>query len=125
MANAAGRAIRPSQKSHDASSASTIRPAITSPTPPPMPNVALIPPIAVDTRSGGNVSRMIPNASGKMPPPTPWMTRPSTSTPSDGASAHTALPAANASSTMVRTRPRPKRSPSLPTIGVATAAASR
>ena len=28
------------------------------------------------TRSGGNVSRMIPNASGKIPPPTPWITRP-------------------------------------------------
>ena len=42
-----------------------------------MPNVALMPPIAVATRSGGKVSRMIPNASGKIPPPTPWMTRPS------------------------------------------------
>ena len=99
----AGSAISPSQNSHEASSASTIGPAITSPTPPPMPNVALIPPIAVGTRSGGNVSRMIPNASGKIPPPTPWMTRPATSTPSDGASAHTTLPAAKTSSTIVRT----------------------
>ena len=90
-----------------------------------MPNVALIPPIAVATRSGGNVSRMIPNASGKIPPPTPWITRPTTSTPSDGASAQTTLPAAKTSSTIVSTRPRPNRSPSLPTIGVATEAASR
>ena len=98
---------------------------MTSPTPPPMPNVALIPPIAVATRSGGNASRMIPNASGKIPPPTPWMMRPATSRPSDGASAQTALPPAKISSTTVSTLPRPKRSPSLPTIGVATDAASR
>ena len=39
--------------------------------------------------------------------------------------AHTALPTAKTSSTIVRTLPRPNRSPSLPTIGVATDAASR
>jgi hypothetical protein len=90
-----------------------------------MPNVALIPPIAVATRSCGKVSRMIPNASGKMPPPTPWMMRPAISSSSEPASAQTALPSANTSSTTVSTRPRPNRSPSLPTIGVATDAASR
>ncbi len=87
--------------------------------------MALSPPIAVATRSAGNVSRMIPNASGKIPPPAPWITRPSTSTPSDPASAQTTLPTANTSSTIVSTLPRPKRSPSLPMIGVAMLAASR
>ena len=33
------------------------------------------------TRSRGNSSRMIPNASGKIAPPTPWMTRATISTP--------------------------------------------
>ena len=125
MANAAGSAIRPSQKSHDASSASTIRPAITSPTPPPMPNVALIPPIAVATRSGGNVSRMIPNASGKMPPPTPWMTRPSDQHAERRRQRAHRAAGGEREQHHVSTRPRPNRSPSLPTIGVATAAASR
>ena len=83
------------------------------------------PPIALATRSGGNVSRMIPNASGKMPPPTPWIDAPGDEQPIDGASAHIDAPTPKTEQHDGSTRALPKRSPSLPTIGVATDAASR
>ena len=56
-------------------------PPTTRPRPPPMPTIAEIKPMPVATRSRGNSSRMIPKQSGKMPPPSPWSTRPAT-TPS-------------------------------------------
>ena len=40
-------------------------------TPPPTPNTELITPIATPTFAGGNSSRMIPNASGKIAAPAP------------------------------------------------------
>ena len=51
-------------------------PAKTTPAPPPIPSREETRPIAPGTRSLGNSSRMIENASGKMPPPAPWITRP-------------------------------------------------
>ena len=77
------------------------------------------------TRSRGNSSRMIPNASGKTPPPTPWMTRPTSSTDSEVASAETSVPAASATSTQKSTRSLPWMSPRRPISGVATDALSR
>src|SRR3954468_19393608 len=53
-----------------------IGPARTTPAPPPTPSSADISPIPPATRSRGNSSRMIPNASGKMPPAAAWITRP-------------------------------------------------
>ncbi len=50
---------------------STIGPASTTPSPPPTPSNADIKPIAEATRSRGNSSRMMPMASGKMPPAAP------------------------------------------------------
>jgi hypothetical protein len=73
--------IKAIQKIHSYERWSTIAPDATSPTPPPIPNVALIKPIPCATRSGGNSSRMIPNASGKTAPAKPWMARPATSSP--------------------------------------------
>ena len=43
------------------------------PMPPPMPNIAEIRPIATARLSAGSSSLMIPNASGKTPPATPWI----------------------------------------------------
>ena len=60
--------------------------------PPPMPRIAEISAIPCATRSRGNSSRMIPNASGKIAPPAPWMTRPTISTPMLLASAATSDP---------------------------------
>ena len=59
-----------------------------------MPKVAEIRPIDDATRSRGNSSRMIPNASGKIAPPAPWTPRPRMSTPIDGADAQTNEPSA-------------------------------
>ena len=125
MANAAGSAISPSQNSHDASSASTIRPAITSPTPPPMPNVALIPPIAVDDALGrerlaDDPEREREDAAADALDDAPEHEH----AERRRERAHRAAGGERQQHT-VRTRPRPNRSPSLPTIGVATAAASR
>src|SRR4051812_26124455 len=93
--------------------------------PPPMPKIALIiaSPPAISSR--GNVSRTIPNASGKTPPATPCSTRPAITTLIEPASALTTAPALNRTSTAVSTRPLPKRAPSLPTIGVAIEALRR
>jgi hypothetical protein len=104
---------------------STITPASTMPRPPPMPSSADIRPIAPATFSRGNSSRMIPKASGKMPPPTPWMTRAMISTPIDEATAARAVPKQRITSTIISTRALPNMSPSRPTIGVATEALSR
>jgi hypothetical protein len=104
---------------------STITPAIGMPMPPPIPNTALITPMPIATRAGGNVSRTIPNASGKTAPATPWITRPAISTSIELASPATTEPTANVTSTAVSTRPLPNRSPMRPSSGVATEAESR
>ena len=75
-ANAAGRAISPIQNSQEMCALSTITPDSGRPMPPPMPNMAETRPIATARFSPGSSSLMIPKASGKTPPATPWMTRP-------------------------------------------------
>src|SRR5215213_645267 len=124
-ASAAGSAIRLIQNSHSTPIPSAITPESGSPMPAPMPRIALTSPRPLATLSGGNVSRMIPNASGNTPPATPWITRPRISNAIECARAHTTPPTENSSSTSVRTRPLPYTSPSLPTIGVETEADSR
>src|SRR3954451_538853 len=100
-------------------------PASTMPAPPPTPMIVDISPIEPGTRSRGNSSRMIPKASGKMPPPAPWMTRPRINGPALAAIAETTVPAPM---TPIATRSRrslPYMSPSRPKIGVATDALIR
>ena len=58
-----------------------IGPASTMPRPPPMPMIAEMSAMPCGTRSSGNSSRMIANASGKTAPPAPWITRAMTITP--------------------------------------------
>ena len=82
-------------------------------------------PIDPATFSRGNSSRMMPNASGKMPPPIPWMTRAAMSTPIDEAIAASSVPTARTTRTMSSTRSLPNMSPRRPTMGVATEADSR
>ena len=55
----------------------------TRPQPPPTPRIEDIRPMLPATRSVGNSSRAIENASGKMPPATPWITRAKISIPSE------------------------------------------
>ena len=106
-ATAAGRAIKLIQNSHETSRLSAITPDSGNPMPAPIPMIALTSPSPVAIRSGGKVSRMIPKASGKTPPATPWMTRPAIRTPIEPARAQTTPPSENSSSTSVRTRPLP------------------
>ena len=95
------------------------------PAPPPIPNVAEIRPMLLATFSRGNSSRMIPKQSGKMPPPAPCRTRPSTTTSRPVPSADTTEPAANSPSATTSSRRLPNMSPRRPKIGVQTAAESR
>ena len=90
-----------------------------------MPMIAEMSAIPCGTRSRGNSSRMIENASGKIAPPAPWMTRPRTITGSVVATAATAVPAASVKRTTTSTRFLPNMSPSRPAIGVTTDALSR
>jgi hypothetical protein len=113
------------QKIHCQPSASTMSPGSTSPTPNPMPNVALIQPIATGTRSRGNCSRTMPKASGKVAAPTPWTARAAISVPMSVASAASRVPAAATVSAASSTRRLPNMSPSLPSSPVATDAVSR
>ena len=100
-------------------------PAKTTPAPPPIPSREETRPIAPGTRSLGNSSRMIEKASGKMPPPAPWMTRPRIISHSEEAIAEISVPNASISSTIISRRSLPYMSPSRPMIGVATEALSR
>ena len=84
-----------------------------------------MPPIAPGTRSRGNSSRMMPNASGKTAPPRPWRTRAAIMTPIELVSAATSEPAESAASTMTSMRSFPNMSPSRPSTGVATDALRR
>ena len=77
------------------------------------------------TRSDGNSSRTIPNASGKMPPPAPWMTRPTIIGSSDVARAEITVPAARITSVASSSLSLPYMSPRRPMIEVATDADSR
>ena len=77
------------------------------------------------TRSRGNSSRMIPNASGKIAPPMPCTTRPRIITWMFVATAATTEPAAKPARVITIIRSLPNMSPSRPTIGVATDALSR
>ena len=113
------------QKIHSIERWSTITPASTRPSPPPMPKVAEIRPIEVATRSGGNSSRMIPKASGKIAPPAPWIPRPRISTPIDPPIAHTKEPRAKMPSAMSSTFSLPYMSPKRPSSGVETLDVSR
>ena len=68
---------------------------------------------------------MIENASGKMPPPIPWITRPTSITASDEATAEIKVPTPSRMSTTSSRRSLPYMSPRRPTIGVVTEALSR
>ncbi len=91
----------------------------------PTPRLTDSAPIAVIIRPGGNVSRITPYASGNTPPATPWSTRPAIAGPRLPVRAQRIDPAQKMAATTASIRPRPYRSPSLPTSGVATAAARR
>ena len=96
-----------------------------SPRPPPTPRMADIRPMLPATRPAGNSSLAIANASGKMPPATPWMTRATMSTASVVDSAASRVPAASVTSVHTSSRCLPYMSPSLPMIAVPTEADSR
>ena len=68
---------------------------------------------------------MIPNESGKMAPPAPWMARPAISTPIECESAQTSEPKPKIIRVMTSSRSLPNMSPSRPTTGVAIEADSR
>ena len=82
-------------------------------------------PMAPATRSRGNSSRMIPNASGKMPPAAPWIVRPTSITASDVATAQMTVATQSAMRTATINRSFPYMSPSRPINGVAIDALSR
>ena len=90
-----------------------------------MPRIDEISAMPVATRSRGNSSRMIPNESGKIAPPTPWMTRARMSTSMLVASAASREPAPRTASEATSVCSLPNMSPSRPTIGVKTDALSR
>ena len=93
-----------------------------------LPIAAIAPSMAmpVGTFSRGNSSRMIPNESGKTPPP-----RPCSAAADDHRrralldSAHTTEPTANSASEIASSRSLPNMSPRRPKIGVAIEATSR
>ena len=91
-----------------------------------MPRIPEISAIAPATRSRGNSSRMIPNASGKIAPPSPWIVRATIISGSVVTSAaEQRCPTASPPSAITSTRFLPNMSPSRPAIGVTTDAASR
>ena len=77
------------------------------------------------TLTGGNSSRTIPNASGKMPPLAPWMKRARMITPRELDTAARRVPAARITSVHSSMRSLPYMSPSRPRIAVPTEAESR
>jgi len=95
------------------------------PSPPPTAVSAAAVPIAALTFSRGNSSRMIPNASGMMPPPMPWITRAAIMTPIDVATAASSDPIPSATRVTSSIRSLPTMSPIRPRMGVATDADSR
>ncbi len=75
-------------------------------------------PIALVTFSLGNSSRMSPNASGRTPPPIPWITRAMIITVTEVANAAMSDPRVRAISASTKNRSLPNMSPSRPMIGV-------
>ena len=104
---------------------SSMSPPTTRPRPLPIPRMADSSPMLPGTRSAGNSSRTMENDSGKMPPPTPWMSRATISTASEVDTAASMVPAARISSVHTSSRFLPYMSPSLPMIAVPTEAESR
>ena len=90
-----------------------------------MPMIAEISAMPCGTRSRGNSSRMIANASGKIAPPAPWITRATIITPIEVARPASAVPSARTTSTVTSARFLPNMSPRRPAIGVTTEALSR
>ena len=97
----------------------------TRPSPPPTPRIEDIRPMLPATRSGGNSSRAIENASGKMPPATPWITRATINIPSEVDTAASSVPNARISSVQSSSFSLPYISPSRPITEVPTDAESR
>ena len=114
-----------SQKSHCHPRCSTITPPATIPTPAPIPRIADRRPMLPATCPAGNSSRTMPNDSGKIPPPTPWITRATISRASVCETAASNVPAPRMRSVQTSTRSLPYASPSLPRIAVPTEAESR
>ena len=85
-----------------------------------MPNTDDITPIARPIFSGGNSSRMIPNASGKVAAPVPWSTRQATSQPRESPAAAPNEPRPKIVRHTTSSRFLPYMSPSLPSSGVST-----
>src|SRR5215469_8128673 len=104
---------------------SSMSPPTTRPRPPPTPRIADISPMLPAIRSAGNSSRAIANASGKMPPATPWMTRATISVGSDSDRAASSVPAESTTRVHTNSRCLPYMSPSLPMIAVPIDADSR
>ena len=117
--------ISGSQKSQWKDRLSAIGPARITPRPPPTPSSADMSPMPPATRARGNSSRMIPKASGKIPPAAPWMTRASSITARVVESAASTVPAVSSARTITSSRCLPNMSPSFPISGVATEALSR
>ena len=92
-----------SQNSQCQLSAFTIGPASTMPRLPPTAVSAARMPTAPATLPAGNSSRMIPNPSGSVPPPSPWITRATISTARLGATAASTDPTARATSAATNT----------------------
>ena len=113
------------QKSQCQLRCSTIAAPATMPTPPPIPSSADMSPMLPATRSRGNSSRMIPNASGKMPPPTPWIVRATISSASEPETPASSVPALRTTSVQTRRCSLPYMSPRRPMIAVPTEAESR
>ena len=61
---------------------------------------------------------MIPNATGTMPPPAPWITLATINTPMEGAMAASADPTVSATRVATKTCSLPIMSPIRPKIGV-------
>ena len=68
---------------------------------------------------------MIPNASGKIPPAAPWITRPTSIRGSEVETAEMTAPTESSASTIIKRRSLPYMSPSRPIRGVATDALRR
>ena len=97
---------------------STMRPESTSPSPPPTPKTAERSPIPTFIFSGGNSSRMMPKLRGNTAPAAPETMRKAISVQMSGAAAQPMHPRRKRPSATTSSRSFPKRSPSLPRIGV-------
>ena len=114
-----------SQNSQRQPTAATTGPAMTSPSPAPIPSSDETTPIAPGIWSRSSSSRSTPKASGNTAPPAPWATRPASITDRHGASAHTSVPAPSVATTIRSIRSLPCMSPRRPSVGVSSAVASR